>query len=1472
MKNIFLFASSALFTLFIHQSFSQSTIWSEDFNSYSDNSGYIGSAGGAVTTGDYPGSITKWTLNVSGGTLSANTDWFMVNSVSGNNLFEARDTDGPCVWLSESIDISNYLDVSFELLATESGNLETTDYLDVEYRIGSGSWTLIADWNGEGSATHTLINDYTSQIPTVTNITGSALQLRVTISTDHAGQAEYLRFDDILVEGTLPPPPTAEFSANITTVLTSDVVSFTDESLDMPTAWDWSFSPETVTYVSGNSLSQNPHVQFNAPGLYTVSLIATNAYGSDTETKIDYISAFDVFPPSNDNCANAIPVGEVTNYPFSIEYATQSGVNPGCGGAVDPVDIWFAYTPASNGIVSIDLCGSNYDTRLAVWDACGGNLLFCNDDDEFCSIGSNKSYVSGIVVEGNTYYVQVGGYDNFTGDGFLTIGLEATTPANNNCASAIPINEVYDLPFSTLNATASGQNPGCGGTAPIDIWYTYTPAQSGIVSIDLCGSEFNTRLAVWDACGGSVIWCNDNSWGFCGLFTQTSYVSGPVTAGTIYYIQVGGNNAETGLGDLTLTMVPYPTNDECANAIAIGEVTDLPFTTNGASAGGDTPDCGGVAPVDIWYTYTPAQSGIVNVDLCGSLYNTRLAVWDACGGNLLLCNDDDTYCGFFSNTSFLSGPVNAGTVYYIQVGGNGTDVGVGDITLSFYPYPTNDECTTALAIGEVTDLPYTTVGATAGANNPGCGGSQPVDIWFAYTPSQTGEVAIDLCGSNYDTRLAVWDACGGTVLACNDNDAYCGFFSQTSYLTLAVASGITYYIQVGGADGDVGTGDLTLSFFPYPANDECSNAIAIGEVTDLPFSTTGATAGGDNPGCGGAQPPVDIWYAYTASGNGLAMFDLCGSNFNTRLAIWDNCNGTALICNDNDNYCGFLSQSSYIEYNVTAGTTYFIQVGGNNNATGNGDLTIYLDVPSNDALWTGIVSNDWSVPNNWQSGYIPVATKNVTIPTYPAGGNYPELNTGAGAVVNDLVIQPGSRVYIPSNNSLTVNGSLGNGAGVNGLVIKSDNTGTGSLKHKTDGVNATVEQLLTDDKWHYISSPITNALSNVFLGIYLKPFIESTYSWGDYITATNVNLNVMQGYSSWTYEPAIVSFQGPLNNGPKSIGVTAQYPGPANIGFNLVGNPYPSALDWDAPGWDKTNIDNTIYFYEGNGLGGYGNYRYYVGAGGTIPGIGTEVSSGIIPPMQGFFVKASANSTLSVSNSARVHSSQAFYKESPSNELPVLRLVTEDVNGLNDETIIRFYEAATHEHDSDYDAFKLFGWMVPQLYSITPEQSEIAINTLPSYENGMIVPLGLQPQEEGIYSLALAQFENFETGTDIYLEDLLTGDIQKISDMSTYSFISDPDQEPNRFLLHFEKDMVDANAASGPNINIYAFDKRVYIHLPQNADQAIVNIFNMMGQNVQSQNISGQNVNHIGVRSPSGFYLITVQTSDQYYSKKVFIK
>jgi PKD repeat protein len=83
--------------------------------------------------------------------------------------------------------------------------------------------------------------------------------------------------------GGAPSPPTAAFTGTPTSGDAPLTVNFTDQSSGSPTSWSWTFGD------GGNSSAQNPSHQYTTPGYYTVTLTATNAYGSDGETKTNYI-------------------------------------------------------------------------------------------------------------------------------------------------------------------------------------------------------------------------------------------------------------------------------------------------------------------------------------------------------------------------------------------------------------------------------------------------------------------------------------------------------------------------------------------------------------------------------------------------------------------------------------------------------------------------------------------------------------------------------------------------------------------------------------------------------------------------------------------------------------------------------------------------------------------------------------------------------------------------------------------------------------------------------------------------------------------------------------------------------------------------------------------------------------------------------------------------------------------------------
>ncbi|MDB9961405.1 T9SS sorting signal type C domain-containing protein [Oceanihabitans sp.] len=85
--------------------------------------------------------------------------------------------------------------------------------------------------------------------------------------------------------------PSACFEVNFTTGCVGNDFAFTDYTDYSPTSWSWTFTPSTVTFINATSAnSQNPEVRFNNAGVYTVALTATNATGSDTNTKVNYIT------------------------------------------------------------------------------------------------------------------------------------------------------------------------------------------------------------------------------------------------------------------------------------------------------------------------------------------------------------------------------------------------------------------------------------------------------------------------------------------------------------------------------------------------------------------------------------------------------------------------------------------------------------------------------------------------------------------------------------------------------------------------------------------------------------------------------------------------------------------------------------------------------------------------------------------------------------------------------------------------------------------------------------------------------------------------------------------------------------------------------------------------------------------------------------------------------------------------------
>jgi serine protease len=150
--------------------------------------------------------------------------------------------------------------------------------------------------------------------------------------------------------------PVANFSGTPTSGTAPLTVAFTDLSTNGPTSWAWTFGD------GGTSTAQNPSHTYTSAGTYTVTLTATNSYGSDGETKTGYISVSN--PPTNPPVANFSGTPTSGTAPLTVAFTDLSTNTPtswswtfGDGGTSTAQNPSHTYTSA--GTYTVTLTATN---------------------------------------------------------------------------------------------------------------------------------------------------------------------------------------------------------------------------------------------------------------------------------------------------------------------------------------------------------------------------------------------------------------------------------------------------------------------------------------------------------------------------------------------------------------------------------------------------------------------------------------------------------------------------------------------------------------------------------------------------------------------------------------------------------------------------------------------------------------------------------------------------------------------------------------------------------------------------------------------------------------------------------------------------------------------------------------------------------------------------------------------------------
>jgi len=676
----------------------------------------------------------------------------------------------------------------------------------------------------------------------------------------------------------------------------------------------------------------------------------------------------DVCPPANDLCADRVEIGCSEVVIGATLGATFDDVGT-CGTSNTAPGVWYSLTVENDAEIDLELCDSQYDTKISVFSGTCEELVCVggNDDPPFgvedCASSGLHSKFSFSATGGTEYLILVHGFGSATGIFQLAV----------NCT---------DLECSpTATATAVADNVG----TPLDgcleqdgsYWVEVTLAGGG-------DQDYNVSVN-----GGDPVVVG---------FEGTGYV-GPINALTDAEISVVAvdNPACSAQASASVDNICPPGNDQPCDAAALvvdGEIVQGPFSNENA-----TSDDGEIAPPDggcagtqddptwcdgfggggdfgtlnntIWFSVVVPPSGAMEIDLCneGATFDNQLAVYratdcqDYSTFELVAANDDrpfDTFggCDFGLFRSGVRVCAEPGETLLLQVDGyNGA---IGNTVLRISELEDNGFC---FCDGPV----FPPEGFTLAQSFPICGDPENIGYgvtWFAPEDIGSSEFFVYefTWNANEGDPIIVEVPAGGEVTTddpiiplgdfvtytltvsdpnCSDiNPIQSGTFGQNDEGCDPDCEGtLGGPAQPGTAceteGGEPGTWDDDCVCQPAPENDNCADATEV--VVD------GAAATGNNEfasasdlpagPCWFAGDPVDNdvfhWFVAPNAAVTIETFAVDGSGFtDTQLQVFESCDAEASIACDDDGGAGLFSLIDFECGELTPGETYWIQLDG----------------------------------------------------------------------------------------------------------------------------------------------------------------------------------------------------------------------------------------------------------------------------------------------------------------------------------------------------------------------------------------------------------------------------------------------------------------------------------------------------------------------------------------------------------------
>lgn len=521
--------------------------------------------------------------------------------------------------------------------------------------------------------------------------------------------------------------------------------------------------------------------------------------------------------------------------------------------------------------------------------------------------------------------------------------------------------------------------------------------------------------------------------------------------------------------------------------------------------------------------------------------------------------------------------------------------------------------------------------------------------------------------------------------------------------------------------------------------------------------------------------------------------------------------------------------------------------------------------------------------NTWSNG-TPDITKRVIIAgNYTASANFSacsvQVLTGGTLLVEEGVTVTVQNEFVVDGPSLPNTVVFENGSS---LIQNTAVANSGSIRYIRNS-----SPIIQYD-YTYWSSPVANQVLSAFspntlaLRFYVFNHTASAYQWLNVSNA--LPMEAAKGYiirapnTISTTVPAewVGEFYGVPHNGTYDIDVVLS----GNGDRNLIGNPYPSAIDADLLYSENSSVLNgNFYFWTHNTPITANNYNAndyatYNGVGGvgtaaTTTGVNTTVPTGNIGAGQGFFIGAASSGTVYFNNSVRISgNNDLFYRNANQNvqsdEKHRFWLNIVNNQGAYKQMLVGYITGATNEKDIRYDANLTEAGNTVSLYSLLNEDKlTIQGRALPFVVTDE-VPLGFRTTLAGNYSIQLENFDGlFAEGQTIYLEDKLLNLVHNLNE-GDYNFSTEAGTFNDRFEVQFVNETLGVNdpIIASNAIVVYKNSETIFIN-SSNLTMSEVKLFDVRGRLITSkQDILASEVSFANLTIANQMILVQITTTD----------